>query len=544
MTTIRNNDIALKSWPSQVRRADIRAGSQEAAHVSGPSDSYSGPSVKLTPDPYFAYQELPIADLRGALKWRPGDDGMSGTEANVQVTSDYHLLGNQIQKYFAGDPNGPALPVVADFATLAKFGSRLGGDTIRDLENLMKGDPFSLTHAVRDMSNRQTITQGAMMGLSTLSRNLAKLPTHGISKVAVDTTLESVRTFSKMRNVMVEGNTTIHDSASRAYDAFLKGETSGEGGMVALEKAGYFPGSADDRLGMYTEAFGRYKQARDLGVQAQKETDPAARLALLERRDKLMKEANIRLFIHEQTILESPSMYLDKDIKHAVSSIGGAMALKDANGVYPLLPQGGDWTDFKSRMGFLEVTPDTPGAIVVIDPLAPTQKAYLIDPDATGTVSHFSNDRTTGPNASSLPSTFPPPLVNRPVSSTGRGIERVGQNLGTGDLVGALSEATFVPARIGGDALFYGGELLSRRGDSTLELAEFTRITNLIDRPGEGSSFGRWNAHLLAGVGEMEKTVGTSLQKAGRVMDTVAAQLSLTLNAAWAVLGPPIFGLI
>ncbi len=495
--------------------SERREGDTTASLTARKLGQWAGVSSKgegVQPDPHFQYNARPLQDLRGSVHWTPGSSVRSGTEANQQVTSDYEHLNTEMQRYLAGDPNGRRLPAVTDFAGMAKFGSRLAGEQIRNLEDLEKGaagDPRAATDVMRNMANPTAIEQGAKMGGATLVRNaadenplltaVAPLPLAG--KVAGESTVDAVRTMGKMRDILVEGNTTIHDSAGRAYDAFLKGESSGEGGLEALEKAGYYPGSKEDPMGMYTQAFGAYKQARELGLQAQSESNPEKRKALLEQREELMKGANQRLFIHEQESLERPHMYGDADMKNAVRSIGGSMTLDDPHGKYDLLPQGGDWTDFQTRMGFQEVDPDTPGAIDMLQRDG-SHKYYKADPSAIGTVSHYSNSRTAGPLAEAMSSTQPAPLIQSPTTETGRGVDRVGAGLAEGSFHKTVGAAAQLPERLATDGLLQGGQALKNHAFANGFEAYQVLRNHSEDKPGLGDDITRLGAHLrIAGAG-------------------------------------------
>jgi hypothetical protein len=377
------------------------------------------------------------------------------------------------------------------------------------------------------MANGDAAEQGLKMGASTVVRNAsnesalqtATLPAFTAGKVAGETAGDTVRTMGKMRDILVEGNTVIHDSAGRAYDAFLKGESSGVGGMESLKKAGYYPGSKDDPMGMYTEAFGQYKQARDLGLEAQKEKDPSKRDALVQQREDLMKNANIKLFIHEQKSLEQPHMYGDKDMKAAVQSIGGSMVLEDPHGRYSLLPKGGDWTDFNSRMGFKEVKSGTPGAISVPNADGTTTN-YQVDPNAVGTVSHYSNSRTAGSLAPALSSNQPAPLIQAPTTATGKGVDRIGTAIDNGNYVQALGNAAQLPERLTADGLQMGGQGLSSSGVGSGVSAIQQYAANSVDTPGLGDDVARLGAAAKLGVAGAKFGAGQAMQAAGSTLNT------------------------
>lgn len=516
---------------SQMQRwfAQSQSSSNSGGVAVGAVQKTNPPS---TPDPHFHYDARPLQDLRGSVNWTPGSHGRSGTSANEQVTSDYQHLNAEMQKYLAGDPMGRKLPPVTDFAGMAKFGSRLAGEQIRNLEDLEKGvhgDPKALTDAARNLANPQGIEQGLKMGAASAGRNaadenllLAAVATPFVAgKIAGETTAESVATMGKMRDILVEGNTTIHDSAGRAYDAFLKGESSGEGGLESLRKAGYFPGSKEDPMGMYTQAFSQYDQARDLGLAAQKESNPARRKELEAQRETLIKEANIKLFIHEQKSLEQPHMYGDQDMKNAVRSIGGSMTLDDPHGKYRLLPNGGDWTDFDKRMGFTRVSPGTPGAIDVLNPDG-SHTHYKVDPSAVGTVSHYSNSRSAGSLAAAMSQNQPSPLHQPPTTATGQGVDRVGSNLSQGNYLQAVGDAAQIPDRLLADAAKLGGQAVKSHAEDS-GLGGYQKMiapdAGLIDQV--GGALQLTGAALEHTLGQGIETVGEGINSMARARDEV-----------------------
>jgi hypothetical protein len=533
----------MSSWFAQANASGAAGGAAlKTTTATSPASSLTGSAAQAssagpagpasTPDPHFQYEAKPIQDLRGSVGWKPGSGLKSGTDANDQVTNDYQHLNGQMQNYLAGDPNGKSLPAVTDFAGMAKFGSRLAGEQIRNLEDLEKaasGDPKALTDAARNLANAQPMEQGLKMAGATVARNAsdesplqaALLPPVVAGKVAGETAADTVNTMGKMRDILVEGNTTIHDSAGRAYDAFLKGESSGEGGMESLKKAGYSPGSKEDPMGMYTQAFGQYKEARELGLQAQAEKDPAKQAELEKQRESLIKEANIKLFIHEQKSLEQPHMYGDKDMKNAVQSIGGSMTLEDPHGEYKLLPKGGDWTDFNTRMGFKEVAAGTPGAIDVLNPDG-SRTNYQVDPSAQGTVSHYSNSRSAGSLAPAMSDNAPKPLHQAPTTATGQGVDRVGTSVSNGNYLSAMGDAAQIPDRLLADAANQGGRAIKKDAENDGLSAYQTLTSNkagILDKA--GAAVDMTGAALQHTLGEGISAVGGGLNSLSETRDQV-----------------------
>ena len=507
----------MSQWFAQANASGAAGGITSPRNL--PPASVVEPAPAGKPDRYFQYNARPLRDLRGAVSWSPGSARMSGTAANDQITNDYQYLNGEMQRYLKGDPNGKKLPPVTDFAGMAKFGSRLAGEQIRNLEDLQKaanGDVKAGTDAARNMANGQVIEQGVKMTGASARRNgsdesgllVALAPGLAGAKVAGEMAADTVITVNKMRDTLVQGNTTIHDSAGRAYDAFLKGESSGEGGMEALQKAGYYPGSKEDPMGMYTQAFTQYKEARELSLQAQNTPDRVAQNALLKKRETLMKEANIKLFIHEQKSLEAPTMYGDKDIKNAVGAIGGSMTLNDPFGEYRLLPNGGDWTDFNKRMGFVEVAKGTAGAIDVLNKDG-SHTHYLVDPGAVGTVSHYSNQRTRMTDAWEMCGNAPKPLHQAPTTSTGQGVDRIGSNLSQGNVVRALGDTLQMPDRLLADAAASGGKAIQSHAED-YGMTAYQKMTD----PNTGT-LGTLAAGAELTGAALQKTLGDGVEAVG-----------------------------
>lgn len=411
----------------------------------------------------FQYDGKAPGDYRGAVN---SPNPHAGTDANTKVNEEYDSLRKAYGDYLGTD--------VASFPSLAQNGSVLAGEQIRNLENVLaslQGDPKAMADATRGLGgNMDSIIQGALMGKGLVENaagrqnpvEAALAPPVVAGKVAGETVTDGVRTAQAMRDGLVAGNTEIHHSAAPAAHAFLKGEADGGKGMEELKKAGYFPGSQHDPHGLYTKAYSQLQDVRKLGLEAAQETDPAKKAQLEQQRDEVMKSANRHLFTQEQLTLEQPHIYGNQDMKNAVRSIGGTMTLKDPNGSYDLLPKGGDWTDYKTRMGYQEVGQPTKDSVSIKGPNGQPIH-YQADPNAIGTVSHYSDQASVGPKAHRIATTpVGSNALPAPTTETGKSVDNIGIGLKNGNAFEAVANTAALPARLGSDGLNLGSSAIQR----------------------------------------------------------------------------------
>ncbi|MOA40354.1 hypothetical protein D3C78_1622200 [compost metagenome] len=89
------------------------------------------------------------------------------------------------------------------------------------------------------------------------------------------------------------------------------------------------------------------------------------------------------------------------------------MVMTDANGTHKLLPNGGNWAEFATRMGFSEVPAGSVAdAFVVTDHQGVTHH-YVEHPDARrreGTIAQYFADDLTGDRARAMIAGTPTPL--------------------------------------------------------------------------------------------------------------------------------------
>jgi len=354
------------------------------------------------PPPAFRYAGLPIRDHRGAIAGSPG----AGVAANRQINEDYHNLNGAMQSFLGGDPNGPALPQVSDWMTFGKYASREAGEQIRQLENILRtlqGNPIAGAASLVGLFQGNSLAQAYLMASDEAGRNV-NLAAWGPGVFAGGVALNMVATMATMRQAMVRGNTEIHNNIAPAYDAFLRAEAREPGsGMAGLRAAGYTPGGEKDRQGWVTQAFESYGRARELGLQAQRLPAGAERDRLLAQRQEATERANLLLGFQEQhNILQQPSIFGNPRMQNALNSISGTMTLTDANGTHNLLPGGGNWSDFETRMGLQRVPAGTAGAITLRQPDGTVIHYSVPRPPQRGTISEYFLNNSTGGGAQNL----------------------------------------------------------------------------------------------------------------------------------------------
>lgn len=279
-----------------------------------------------------------LAGLGGAVAWRPGAAGLTGTQANLRVTATYQALDEAMTAYL-GEPRLP------NWMTYGKYASREVGSQVIRLEELMKivdaHDPEAAYDTLRDVLADGTKLGGQGVTLLAISR--------GNPFVAA-------KNAAAIRDALVAGNTGVYGDIAAPYDVFLRAEAAGKDGLAALRAAGFGKAPRDPQ-GLLLEAFGLYQRAaRERATLA-----PEARHALIQR-------ATLTLGNHEQmVVLQGPRVFGDPEVARLLSSLSALLTVTDARGTQRLLPHGGNWADFATRMGYDDVAPGNPGAMRVVD---------------------------------------------------------------------------------------------------------------------------------------------------------------------------------
>lgn len=280
----------------------------------------------------------PLAGLGAAVAWRPGLAGMTGTQANLRVTATYQALDEAMTAYL-GEPRLP------NWMTYGKYASREVGSQVIRLEELMK---LTATHD----------PEAAYDTLVDVMADPSRLGGQGVTllRISRGNPLLAAENAAAIRDALVAGNTGVYGDIAPPYDVFLKAEAAGQDGVAALRAAG-FGRAPKDPQGLLVEAFGLYQRA----AREKATLTPEARHALIQR-------ATLTLGNHEQmVVLQGPRVFGDPEVARLLSSLSALLTVTDARGTMRLLPHGGNWADFATRMGYDDVDPATPGAMRVVD---------------------------------------------------------------------------------------------------------------------------------------------------------------------------------
>lgn len=479
---------------SRTQEEPVGASVQSLRSAWGAEEADTGTARAQSPDPNFQYSPQNYRDLSEAQAYSPltelGSKRMTGTQANEEINRDYHQINTDMQRYLTGNPQGERLPDVADWTTFGKYASREAGENIRNTEDVLQaltGDAKAATDLLRNGITDTNLKQGAAVGTDIFTRAVGKNAgsfLQAASKQAQGNPQGAVEGFRaaqdssgeagkfaadslfKVNQGLVTGNTEIHKNIAPAYDAFLSGESSGKGGLEGLKEAGYFKGSEKDRQGFVSGAFADYQKARDLGIQAQNETDPAKKQDLIAKRQQLMERGNLMIGMQEQMeILQRPGIFEDPDMQRVIGASAGTMNLTDANGRHDLLPNGGNWTDFQTRMGLNLVKPGTQGSIPVTHPDGATRH-YTPDPTQKGTIVEYFTQNASGAAARNLNQSAPRPVETTPTTGTGRSLDGIGSGLNRGNAGQVIANSAALPSRVAGDLSGVASEALKTNAES------------------------------------------------------------------------------
>ncbi|MBC7541838.1 MAG: hypothetical protein H7338_03825 [Candidatus Sericytochromatia bacterium] len=422
-------------------------------------------------------------DLTAATQWRPGSKGISGYQANATIIARYNIIDKGFTAYL-GDPP------IAGWTRFAKQACRGAGEQIALLESLMgiretvlgfDFDPANEVNALREMvallndPNVEKMFNAFFGGSSDVAAIRSDFNKDNLVDACVKLKAMVGRisgSLDKLHGAFVQGNTEIAKNIAAAYDVFLKGEaaqdkTPGEDGLTALkaklttDKSQVAKGKIYDPQGYLLMAFTKYQSANRLTSRLHGVEPGPNRTLLLNQRKHLIDEGNLLIGCQEQlVILQQASIFGDKDVSWVMSQMSKNASLPLPGGKeYKLLPDGGNWADFATRMGFEAVSPqDFANSLSVEDfraakktnPALPAQTAHgpntqfyftqvivakgvVIDDPKTkqpypeGTVLHFRLSAanppkgtagefflsySSGPNADSLAPD--PPAVRRP----------------------------------------------------------------------------------------------------------------------------------
>lgn len=390
MTTVPSaRSIRLPLAPTGSRGTGAPASGQGAGAPASRFAASFDPSRILVGTPTFAYHGIALPDLSAAQQWRPGVHGINGEDANVRISATYNQLDQAMTAYL-GQPELP------NWMTFGKYASRQAGEQIQRLEETLK------------VIDRLDV--GALAAsMPDFLRNVATLGDQGWSLMELSRTPANfLKNLNLLRDSLVYGNTGVYADVARAYDLFLRSESQRKDGVAALVAAGYGKPPLDPQ-GFLLQAFQQYQL---VGRHAAGLT-PAERTAAIGR-------ANMLIVTHEQMdVVQGPKVFGNPAIARLIQAFTPSMTVTDARGTQQLLPHGGNWADFATRMGFVDAPAGTPGAYVVKDPAGVTHN-YIVNPDTAarqGTISAYFDGALNPLAAATMIHSAPAPLPIPPGES-------------------------------------------------------------------------------------------------------------------------------
>ncbi|HEY9721420.1 MAG TPA: hypothetical protein V6D47_05375 [Oscillatoriaceae cyanobacterium] len=350
----------------------VQVGDRASAPANLPQD-------RLVKQSGLNYTPTQLPDVNQARSWTPGSTGMTGKEANKPITAAYCHLDREMMQYMG-------TPLLANWTTFGKYASASAGEQIIQTEamaRVLNGHIGSVFQLMYDFF------QHPILGFD----QIRALMTGGLSLSAFR------KNVMAMRNALVYGNTGIIQNIGPAYDVFLQAEANGKDGVAALRAKGYGRAPVDPQ-GFMLKAFEAYQKAKSLGDQAnalQAGPDASkqkARIAALQNeRKQWVYQGNILLAMQEQWFsAQTPQTFGNPQVAKLIARLSGSIELEDPNGAHTLLPKGGDWANFYTRMGLVPAPASTPadqqlGVFEFRDPSGQTRR-YVLN-KAPGTIGAY-----------------------------------------------------------------------------------------------------------------------------------------------------------
>lgn len=358
----------------------------------------------------------------------PSNDGIwqrawaNGADLNHAVSQGYARSADELRAVLGP---GVTTPVWMDFG---KFASHEAGATyvmmqaaVQVLENLQKNPLALVTDAwnlAANVANSVTGSPGMRQqvqallthvfkeqgGLANLAGLAAMTAIPGVGPVLAaqrvkDFLGETSDTVRNLGQTLLEGNLMIQANFGPAMEAFTQAEAAGQDGVAAAEAwlAGMKP--PGDPTGLFAAGLKKYQDAADLSRLAESKASPE-REELLARANALVQDGNRLLAAHEQNLVRP--LYEQDKVHALMQEMTPHLSVRDpnhpGNAAYELLPGGGNWADYATRMG-LEKLPDgrafvanghANGIIEVLGPDGKTKEYYRFLPQPPeGTIPHY-----------------------------------------------------------------------------------------------------------------------------------------------------------
>lgn len=364
---------------------------------------------------------------------------------NQAINQSYHALDTAMNSYL-GSPN------VANWTTFGQHASREAGTQIRNLDegldtlnnalNVLKGltslNPVTMAQKAPDAVQalrrvlgllqqdgmipqllrlslqKAGITQGELQALyddlRLLTNWTSAIPGLGQvrqARVAIRLGLIAgklalaipsiLQSANKIRDNMIRGNREIYENIAPAYAQYLAAANAAPDGIPPRQRF------ANDPKGFLAEAFSEYSEVRRLGLEIRAAQDPATIARLTAEREARANRANLLIGFQEQLVILQP---IFNTMQPELRAIAGTMALNDPRGRVPLLPNGGNWGDFYTRMG--------------IDPARAPRDPQTITPNNLPPLLNPRDPRFQGTIGQYFQQGLPDPRIHRPPPSIGR----------------------------------------------------------------------------------------------------------------------------
>ncbi|MDY7230353.1 hypothetical protein [Hyalangium rubrum] len=354
---------------------------------------------------HFSYPGVPLVELRQARQWTPDRGGMCGVQANAHTITTYQALDFHMARYLGA-------PLLSTWVTFGKYAAREAGSWIRILETMLSLShlgPGGGTYARRLRLSRSllalasqdgllaaltSVVQGLLDGYRTSTALLADA--HRLANLLP----EFRQRGWAARNGLVEGNTEMYHRVGFAFDVFLRAEAAGRNGVESLQEV-ISTGALEDPQGYLQAGFALYREAHLVGLLSRSPRVSRGRQLVLEScRRHLVHEGNLLIAVQEQAlVLQRPSVFTHPVLHALLGAVRPGqlrMTLTPLPGGkgydrFPMLPDGGNWADFATRMGVRDVTdePNRPAyTFSVVFPGTPPSEArhYVVDTNRRGTI--------------------------------------------------------------------------------------------------------------------------------------------------------------
>ncbi|MDB5099954.1 MAG: hypothetical protein JWM80_4375 [Cyanobacteria bacterium RYN_339] len=422
--------------PTAPMTADERAAARKKGNKTGLTGPFPNPDLakldwskvnQAAPNGAFSYKSEPLPDMDGALVGK-----ISGQETNEKIVGTYTRFDQAFSSYLGNPP-------VANWTTFGKFAAREAGQDIARVETELSAFHGNNVHAMfaatRDLVHRPEIIGRFGMPVLADAAKRSGLEWGDVTAafagpLGMATKIPKLIHFvgcvkdnmGALLSGLLHAHVGIYDNFGGAFDTFLKTESEGGDGVAAVKTA-VQAGKIADPNGLLVDAMGLYKQGRELQQLAGAVQDPTQKQALLKNREELVKRANLLIGFQEQYGVAQPEAFDQPRFRELVGQLSPKLSMRDATGEHELQKHG-NWADFTTRMGLVEVAGATAGPawksnadcsnhLFRVQDNKGAFHFYKPNPDASqreGTIIEYFDHASVGKAAAANIAAAPPPL--------------------------------------------------------------------------------------------------------------------------------------